>query len=154
MSGTPIDSLPEYDPSMDSQQMEEEFTEMSAPAPRAQGRQFQGPSVEATGYAQGGRGRGGNGRARGNKYVKDEQFVGSENGFGSSDWKSYILQEGKVPLIAAVIYFILNMNVVDVQLLKYIPKLFTRDCEINMNGIIFKAALMGVSLMIVNHFVQ
>lgn len=145
--GTPIDSLPEYDPSMISTPMEEEFSsEMAAPAPRAQGRQFQGPSVEARGMMRGGR------RRRESFMASSGSGSGDFGGGGGTDWKNIILTEGKLPLVAAVLYFILNMDFVDVQLLKYIPKLFNREYELNTNGIIFKAALMGVVLLLVNHF--
>lgn len=69
------------------------------------------------------------------------------------DLKSYILKNGKEPLVAGILFFLLNQQFVDEQLIKYIPKLFNLHGEISMFGLLFKAALLSVLLLLVKRFI-
>jgi len=71
----------------------------------------------------------------------------------TEDWQTYLTREGKVPLLAAILYFVLSLDFVDEQLMKYIPRLFNDSCEITMSGVLLKAALLGTALLLIKRFV-
>ncbi|GAG29943.1 unnamed protein product, partial [marine sediment metagenome] len=68
------------------------------------------------------------------------------------DWQTYLMREGKFPLLVGILYFVISLEFVDEQLMKYIPKLFNNSCEITMSGVLFKAALLSVSILLIKHF--
>ena len=65
-----------------------------------------------------------------------------------------ILNESKVPLIVALLFFILNLGVVDKQLIMRFARLVNDDTgDLNYIGIGVKAIVMGVLYYVVKKFV-
>ncbi len=69
------------------------------------------------------------------------------------NWKTYIINEGKLPLLVAILYFIISLDFVDENLLKYIPRLFNNSCELTMSGVLFKSiVLMGFPVFLLINY--
>lgn len=121
--GTPIESLPSY-----QDEVEEDIPM------RPQGRQPMGVADFAHYEEE-------------EEYIEPRQFRQREE-----SWMDYIKREGYVPAVAGIIYVLLNLDFVDEQLIKYIPRLFNSQCEITLTGIAFKGGLLAVLLLLAKRF--
>ena len=136
--GTPLEQLPEFSGQYDDNYVQDAIdgyqpqgTEF--PPPRPQGRQLQGPSIDGPGSP-----------------IKRHRQPVIKN-IAPFDWKDYTKREMTIPIVAGIIFFVLNMQIVDVQLLKYLPSLFNRDFELNSKGIVFKSAMMAAALFLIKY---
>ena len=126
---TPLEQLPEMQDGIHD--LVDEYNTPQVPAPRPQHVQPAG-AADAFHYDQ----------------VPAQQPI-VQTFVQQEDWKTYIINEGKLPLLAAILYFIISLDFVDEHLLKYIPRLFNNTCELTMSGVLFKAiVLMGLPVLL------
>jgi hypothetical protein len=121
---TPLEQLPEHP--------------QQAPAPRSQGVQQMGPADMHHEMNGGG-------------YYEEDDYE-EEFAVIEEDWMSYLKREGKVPLIAGIIFVLLHLDFVDLNIMKYLPQLFNKSCELTIQGIFFKGALLTVAVLVAKHF--
>lgn len=63
-----------------------------------------------------------------------------------------LTNEAKLPLVALVLFLMLNLPQINVLLTGFVPKFLAENGEINMMGLVCKAVLFAVLLYLVKYF--
>jgi hypothetical protein len=61
-----------------------------------------------------------------------------------------IYNEIQIPILLALLYFVFQLPIVKMYLLRYLPFLFSTDGNINFNGYVFTSVLFGTSYYFLN----
>lgn len=63
-----------------------------------------------------------------------------------------VLEKAHVPVILALLYFIMNLPILNEKLFKIVPKLFEKEGELSVLGMMVKALLFGSCYLVIQKF--
>jgi len=82
-------------------------------------------------------------------YDQDNNIIIAKN---NNSFMNKIINKIKLPMIAFVLYILLNFSIVNSILIKYVSY-FSTDNKLNFIGLIFKGIIFSIILFIINYFV-
>ena len=86
------------------------------------------------------------------QYVQKQMSPQPRKQMGGSSLSDRLLKELKSPLVIVLLFVLLNLEMVDTILGKYVPKISSAGGGLNIFGLVFKAVLAGLIYYVVSKF--